>query len=455
MTPDTTLETCVYIHSFLFSQISIIVNVSVLISCVMCVYRFEIIGYGTCATTDDCTYDGKQVKGSCDYISQPDAIWDDSSYQRVSSELNESQNNAIRDCISGIHCNHNSTVKLIWGPPGTGKTKTLGILLFVLMKMKYRILVCAPTNVAIKEVASRVLQVVRESLGSKNGDLFFSAGDLLLFGNNERLEVDNKEVEDIFLDNRMQQLRKWLSPHTGWRSCLNSMIDLLKYCASDYKIFIENKILRLKKLHNESHKMKSFLEFLREKFHFRALQLKECISSLCNHVPMCLLLKNNYIDLVCLYEKVESFQEMLFREDLASSELEKLFSNMEISVDSSRNLKNDAAEHVFKKRNECLSALETAKDSLHVLDSIKFTKEKSVRDFCFENSSIIFCTTATSFRLHTFSMKPMNLLVIDEAAQLKECESIIPLQLPGINHTILVGDECQLPSMVRSNVSLY
>jgi senataxin len=51
-------------------------------------------------------------------------------------------------------------------------------------------------------------------------------------------------------------------------------------------------------------------------------------------------------------------------------------------------------------------------------------------------------------------MKPVNLLVIDEAAQLKECESVIPLQLPGISHAILVGDECQLHAMVRSNVSI-
>ncbi|MED6110882.1 hypothetical protein PIB30_047030 [Stylosanthes scabra] len=50
-------------------------------------------------------------------------------------------------------------------------------------------------------------------------------------------------------------------------------------------------------------------------------------------------------------------------------------------------------------------------------------------------------------------MEPLNILVIDEAAQLKECESIIPLQLQGINHAILVGDECQLPATVESKVS--
>ncbi|TXG56710.1 hypothetical protein EZV62_018023 [Acer yangbiense] len=49
-------------------------------------------------------------------------------------------------------------------------------------------------------------------------------------------------------------------------------------------------------------------------------------------------------------------------------------------------------------------------------------------------------------------MEPLNFLVIDEAAQLRESESTIPLQLPDIKHAILIGDECQLPAMVASNV---
>jgi senataxin len=54
--------------------------------------------------------------------------------------------------------------------------------------------------------------------------------------------------------------------------------------------------------------------------------------------------------------------------------------------------------------------------------------------------------------LHLLPIEPLDFLVVDEAAQLKECESTIPLQLPGIRHAILIGDECQLPAMVVSNV---
>nr|GEU92926.1 probable helicase MAGATAMA 3 [Tanacetum cinerariifolium] len=46
-----------------------------------------------------------------------------------------------------------------------------------------------------------------------------------------------------------------------------------------------------------------------------------------------------------------------------------------------------------------------------------------------------------------YSTKSGN--VIDEAAQLRECESVIPLQLSSLRDVILIGDEMQLPGAVQ------
>uniref|UniRef100_A0A0E0JT43 DNA2/NAM7 helicase helicase domain-containing protein n=1 Tax=Oryza punctata TaxID=4537 RepID=A0A0E0JT43_ORYPU len=46
-----------------------------------------------------------------------------------------------------------------------------------------------------------------------------------------------------------------------------------------------------------------------------------------------------------------------------------------------------------------------------------------------------------------------NILVIDEAANLKECDSIIPLTIDGIKHVVLVGDDNQLQSVVVSPIA--
>ncbi|XP_066344369.1 probable helicase MAGATAMA 3 [Miscanthus floridulus] len=56
-------------------------------------------------------------------------------------------------------------------------------------------------------------------------------------------------------------------------------------------------------------------------------------------------------------------------------------------------------------------------------------------------------------KLYDVPMIPLELLIIDEAAQLKECETLVPLQLPGIRHAVFIGDEYQLPALVKSKIS--
>lgn len=79
---------------------------------------------------------------------------------------------------------------------------------------------------------------------------------------------------------------------------------------------------------------------------------------------------------------------------------------------------------------------------------------QTIRNLCLANACLIFSTASSSAKLHTEGMAPLEMLVIDDAAQLKECESAIPLQLPGLRHAILIGDERQLPAMVKSKVFL-
>lgn len=87
-----------------------------------------------------------------------------------------------------------------------------------------------------------------------------------------------------------------------------------------------------------------------------------------------------------------------------------------------------------------------------LLSSLKLpitSSKRTIREFCMESASIVFCTVSSSSKI---SNKKLQLLVVDEAAQLKECEGLIPLRLPTLKHAILIGDECQLPATVKSKV---
>lgn len=142
------------------------------------------------------------------------------------SDLNDSQRDAVLSCISlREEWRHQNSVKLIWGPPGTGKTKTVGLMLFCLLKLKCRTLTCAPTNVAVLEVAKRVLVQVKkyyQPLGYGG----YGLGDIVLFGNGKRMNIDGHvELHDVFLDYRVCALEKCLG---AWKHSLASMISLLE-----------------------------------------------------------------------------------------------------------------------------------------------------------------------------------------------------------------------------------
>ncbi|XP_059668939.1 uncharacterized protein LOC132314035 [Cornus florida] len=376
---------------------------------------------------------------------------------RLLSKLNESQTEAIMDSLHKMECRHKTSVKLIWGPSGTGKTMTVSMMLFSLLKLNHRILTCAPTNVAIKEVASRVLKMVKESFkaDSARDSLFCSLGDILLFGNEDQLKIGS-EIEEIYLEYLVKRLVECLGPLTGWKHCLNSMIDFLEDCVSHYQIFVENELFMAKELCEEGEptevEFKSFLEFARDRFKSTALPLRRCLFKFCTNLPKRYILEHNFQNMVSLINLLDSL-EMLFQENVVSEELEELLSRQETVEDTSEALVDTSLLLLCMRRSKCLSVLRTLRLSLEKLNLPSVMNIDSIMEFCFQRASLIFCTASISYMLHWVEMEPLNLLVIDEAAQLKECESTIPLQLPGIRHAILIGDERQLPAMVKSEVS--
>ncbi|GLT68636.1 hypothetical protein SLA2020_408470 [Shorea laevis] len=136
--------------------------------------------------------------------------------------LNDSQEAAVLTSIGNYSCHHRNTVRLLWGPPGTGKTKTIGVLLFALLGMKCRIVTCAPTNIAVLQVASQLMSLVTKSTEFET----YRLGDIVLFGNKERMKIDgNDDLLDIFVDSRISNL----SNHANE---LSKRVDVLSKCFS-------------------------------------------------------------------------------------------------------------------------------------------------------------------------------------------------------------------------------
>ncbi|XP_038876924.1 uncharacterized protein LOC120069278 [Benincasa hispida] len=366
----------------------------------------------------------------------------------LSSVLNDSQKAAVLCSVCKTLCDHKPSVELIWGPPGTGKTKTISILLCAILEMKQRVVACAPTNVAITELAFRVVKLLRES--SRVGGVLCSLGDVLLFGNKDRLKVSFK-LEEIYLDYRVDRLLECFG-QSGWKYHITSLIKLLESSNSEYSMFLESNVnasRRDKKKGDNVVEATSFLEFIREKFKTTATALRGCLQTLITHIPKQFILEHNFQNIEILLNLVDSFGMLLSQDNVTSMQMEILFSSLEVFMD----FPNSSVEATFLHlRNQCVSILRFLQASLDQLQLPSTANKKSVKKFCLQRASLILCTASSSFQLNSMKMDPVNFLVIDEAAQLKECESIVALQLPGIKHAILIGDECQLPAIVSSQV---
>ncbi|KAM1952684.1 hypothetical protein ACFX15_007133 [Malus domestica] len=112
------------------------------------------------------------------------------------------------------------------------------------------------------------------------------------------------------------------------------------------------------------------------------------------------------------------------------------------SLDSFESLLRDG--NVISEELENLSSCQQVAEDLYIPEVAETMDYKSLQ-LCMRRSE---CLSVLKV-----PMVPPNILFIEEAAQVKEWELAIPLQLQGVKHAILVGVEYQLPAIVKSNVS--
>lgn len=386
-------------------------------------------------------------------------------------KLDDSQENAVLSCMRARECHHRNTVKLIWGPPGTGKTKTVAALLFALFNLKGKALTCAPTNIGVINVAKRLVNIVSDALQYGT----YGLGDIVIFGNGERMKIDDhKDLFDVFLTNRVEILSSCFAPLSGWKGSVQSIINLLEAPEELYHLYLEEQKTKDdegKAEESDNQEKKSAIydnDFGdTDRKQWKRLIAKTLTESKTDKSTQS---KEKGKEKKSEQIKIMTFEEFfMMRFKSVTSKmvflLKNLLTHMPTSIISLGQAKKmmrvfDLLKSLLKKNRlrqvlkgaenlECLKLLKSIRESIQLPD---IYQDYQIRSFCLKNALLIFCTASSSTKLHTDGVKQMELVIIDEAAQLKECESTIPLQLAGLRHAILIGDERQLPAMVQSKI---
>ncbi|KAL0847962.1 hypothetical protein Bca101_021209 [Brassica carinata] len=336
-----------------------------------------------------------------------------------SANLNPSQESAISSCLETRNLRDKTCVKLIWGPPGTGKTKTVATLLFALLNLRCKTVVCA-----------LLLVLFKGSSSSEHST--YGLGNIVLAGNRGRMWIDskNEDLLDVFLDHRISKLKK-----IGWKRSLELVIEFLENPESDYKKYL----LRWERYEKERGKknkcvLLNFGEFIKKMFDSLSEILESNMVDLYTHLP------KSYISSDHVKKMVQGRDALLrvkhFLEENSSKDDFKIGSSV---FDS------------FNKING-LDFLQTLRSLPSRFGVPATLEDEEIRKFCLTNAHIIFCTASGAVEMTAERIGSVELLVVDEAGQPKECESAAALQLQGLHLAVLIGDELQLPAMVQSVV---
>ncbi|CAD5333261.1 unnamed protein product [Arabidopsis thaliana] len=368
-----------------------------------------------------------------------------------SAKLNSSQEAAILSCLKIRNCNHKHSVKLIWGPPGTGKTKTVATLLFCLLKLNCKTVVCAPTNTAIVEVTSRLLSLFKETSSSEHST--YGLGNIVLSGNQARMGIkENDVLLDVFLDERIGILTSLFSPTSGWKHRLESLINFLENTEAKYEHYV-HLLKEVERMSEEAEKKKkeserkkegadkkpkaikilTFGEFVKKTFDGFSEELEKDMVDLWTHLPKSFITSEQVKSMVKARQALQRVRYFL-QENFSRDDFKK------------GSLKFDCFNGVSAY---CLRILRLLPERFEVSDMLENNDTKT---FCLQNADIIFCTASGAADMNPIRMGSVDLLVVDEAAQLKECESVAALQLSGLRHAVLIGDELQLPAMVHNEI---
>uniref|UniRef100_A0A0E0J507 DNA2/NAM7 helicase-like C-terminal domain-containing protein n=1 Tax=Oryza nivara TaxID=4536 RepID=A0A0E0J507_ORYNI len=349
---------------------------------------------------------------------------EDSSYL---DKYNEEQQCAMTCIMSKVGCHHSHSVDLVWGPPGTGKTRLAAGLAICMLNLRLRILVCVP----LKREIHIFLKSLQENYPS------FNIGKALVLNNLLDKDMCNI-ISETTLANRASELYVALFVWKAWVKEMAALLGLDMYCRK--KCVHHDEDLTCNKCEPIEFSLMSF----KKKFGNTAVELRKCSTCLIKSLSATSLSDLDVKNVNNLLIALSQFENLMQKSEISDYSVKRAF-GITIAVDYDF---EDCctAKSLDQIRRTCLALTET------VLSSIELPQLEGwsdLEDFCIRHSHIIISTPGCFARLQSLKMDQVDVLIVDKAAQIKENDLLVPLSIPP-RHVVLLGDHQHLQPIVKT-----
>jgi superfamily I DNA and/or RNA helicase len=313
------------------------------------------------------------------------------------SSLNQPQKDAMGQFL-GLDCG----LQLVQGPPGTGKT-TMVISLLKLLSEQGRVLVCAPSNKAVHILANRFTERFPEIPS-------------ILVGDESKIGEDNINLNRIFIH--------------SWRSLSGEIIANFK---KEISGLLPRKLFERIAIDEVKERIDKAISIMKE----QETKLRKQLSGFFIEFEA---------DLQALHNAASEYEKVM---------VEKREEFVKITQENSKKIviNVDDLFDFSKKVGKILNKIETSLNNLQRLLEEKILSESSgLEARLLNNSRVIFSTLSVSGRKLLKEMQSVNALIVDEAGQATEAETLIPLFLKS-KKCLLIGDTKQLSSIAKTQES--
>uniref|UniRef100_A0A0E0MHQ1 DNA2/NAM7 helicase-like C-terminal domain-containing protein n=1 Tax=Oryza punctata TaxID=4537 RepID=A0A0E0MHQ1_ORYPU len=348
------------------------------------------------------------------------------------NNYNEEQLSAMTCIISKLSCCHNNSIELVWGSPGTGKTQLAAGLVISLLNSGFKMLVCVPMERDIL-IFLKNLQKVCPSVNFR--------GIVILnrLCNPESIKNCNK-FHEMNLENRAQALYCCIFLWRSFVKELGFVLGLKPYCKEkcDHNgctICSKSKLVVF-----------SFSSF-KEKVCALAIDVEKCSRILIDSLSDILLSNYNIEILNKLLSGISHLEDHIKNSDITQSGVEKEF-GFASGIDFSWEEIGCNVAELNEIRMTCLGLIEVVMNSIELP---QLEDRKDLEEFCIRHSRIIICTPVCSSQLRELKLDTIDILLVDDAAQIKEIDMLIPLSFSP-RHIVMFGDHLHLQPMVKSEV---
>ncbi len=347
-------------------------------------------------------------------------------------------------------------VTFIWGPPGTGKTRTLTLILNLLIKAGKKVLLATNTNAALDEI-------LRKFLDSPENVSFIEDGKII------RLGIPTFEHEKLaYIVPERRKIFKKEGPIQVLENDLEALLKTIKEYDLQEKVLIE-KIQKQESLKQECDLIQQEINTLRKRIENSKRTLESNRAWLCTNKQLLEKAKNasilrrffsgintdhleNQVKTIENQNQINNLEILSFQNKIEELTLKKDMRQSNLREPLFEDPKSQTAFNLAKIEQKISDLEVERKEKESTLTSLNTTDEKS-RNSIIKDALVIGTTIARACVDSNISQIKFDTLIIDEASM-----ALLPnvFFLSGLcsNHYIISGDFRQLSPIAEARTPL-